>query len=188
MTVAAVVLAAGGGSRYHGDTSKLLAPLRGRTVLAWSLGAAADAGLDDLIVVSGAVPLASHVPSAVILVANPTWAEGIATSLAVALKTAAGRGHDSVVVGLGDQPFMAAEAWRAVARAPVEPPIAVATYDGRPRNPVRLPEAVWALLPVRGDDGARVLIAQRPDLVQHIPCEAGHPADVDTREDLLRWT
>lgn len=188
MTVAAVVLAAGGGSRFQGGTHKLLAPLRGRPVVAWALDAAAAAGLDELVVVTGAVDLTAGLRPGAIIVPNPAWEDGLASSLAAGIRAAAAAGHDSVVVGLGDQPFVAPDAWRAVAGAPADPPIAVATYDGRSRNPVRLPAAVWPLLPARGDDGARSLIAGRPDLVQLVPCRAGHAADVDTQEDLRRWT
>jgi molybdenum cofactor cytidylyltransferase len=193
VTVAAVVLAAGGGSRFAGPAHKLVAPFRGRPVIAWSVGAALEAGLDETVVVTGAVDLTSALRDdgvdleAVRLVDNPDWAEGQAGSLALGLAIAAERGHDAVVVGLGDQPLIGAETWRLVAGAEPAAPIVAATYGGRRRNPVRLARSVWAELETIGDEGARSLMARRPELVMEIPCP-GEPADVDTLEDLSRWS
>lgn len=186
MTIAAVVLAAGGGRRYGGDTHKLLAPFRGQALVAWSLRAALAADLDETVVVAGAVELAGVLPEGVTLLDNRSWAQGQATSLAVGLDWCRRRGHSAAVVGLGDQPLVPAGAWRALAAAPAAP-VAVATYGGRRRNPVRLDCSVWPLLPLAGDEGARALMRQRPELVAEVACE-GEPADVDTVEDLRAWS
>jgi CTP:molybdopterin cytidylyltransferase MocA len=182
VSTAAVVLAAGRGSRFGGDGHKLLAPFRGRPLVAWALDAAS--GLDELIVVTGAVDLDDVVPAGARIVRNERWSGGQATSLAAAVAAAAG--HEAVVVGLGDQPLVPAEAWRLVA-ASTATPIAVATYGGARRNPVRLAAEVWHLLPVDGDEGARSLVRGRNDLVTEVACP-GDPADVDTQEDLATWS
>ena len=185
MTTAAVILAAGAGSRFHGDGSKLLALVRGRPLVEWAQQAALDAALDDVLLVIGGGPL--PVMPRVTAVPNPRWAEGQATSLAAGVDAAESRGHTRVVVGLADQPGVTAAAWRTVALAESDKPIVVATYGGRRGNPVRLDAAVWPLLPREGDEGARALMRERPDLVGRVACE-GDPTDVDTVEDLKAWT
>jgi len=101
MTVAAVVLAAGGGSRFEGPPHKLLASVRGEPLVVRAVRTALGAGLDETIVVAGAVDLAPALSAAglaeeVTLVVNERWAEGQATSLAAGIRAADGAGHDAV--------------------------------------------------------------------------------------------
>jgi molybdenum cofactor cytidylyltransferase len=191
MTTAAIVLAAGGGSRFResgGDVHKLLAPYLGRTVVEWAIEAAASAQLDATYVVRGAtdLPVPPLAADSMRFVRNDRWQEGIATSLQAGVTQARRDGHAAVVVGLGDQPLVLAEAWRLVARAATAP-VAVATYKGQRGNPVRLSSMVWPLLPRVGDEGARVVMRRRPDLVVEVPCP-GRSADIDTVDDLREWS
>jgi CTP:molybdopterin cytidylyltransferase MocA len=185
VTVAAVVLAAGGGSRFAGGTHKLLAPFRGRPVLSWVLDEVLAAGFDEVLVVTGADPFDGVLPDRVVRLHNTRWAEGQATSLHLALDAARAAGHTAVVVGLGDQPLVPAAAWRAVGAA--AGPIVAASFGGERRPPVKLDRSVWDLLPGEGDEGARALMRIRPDLVCAVPC-IGSPVDIDTVEDLTRWS
>jgi molybdenum cofactor cytidylyltransferase len=184
MSVGAVVLAAGGGTRFEGREHKLLADFRGRPLVWWALAAAADARLKEVAVIVGAVDLGIAIPEGIQVIQNPDWASGQASSLQVAVSWALDRQHEAVVVGLGDQPLVPASAWSAVAAS--LSPVAVATFDGERRPPVRLDRSVWSLLPTTGDEGARVLMQKRPDLVREVVCE-GQPADIDNEEDLIRW-
>ena len=185
--MAGAVLAAGGSSRF-GSGAKQLADFRGRPLVAWAVEAALDAQvLDVVFVIGGAVDLAPVLPAGALLLDNPDWAEGQATSLAAAVHAAEVGGFDALVVGLGDQPFVGPEAWRAVAQAEGPEPIVVATYEGQRGNPVRLDRSVWDELPTSGDEGARRLMAGRPELVGEVAC-SGNAADIDTPEELDRWS
>jgi molybdenum cofactor cytidylyltransferase len=185
MSVAGVILAAGGGTRFEGPEHKLLSEFRGRPLIGWALGAALEAGLDEVAVIVGAVNLGVAVPEGVRVVENPDWSNGQASSLQRAVSWALGCRHEAVVVGLGDQPLVPAAAWAAVAAS--KSPVAVATFDGQRRPPVRLARSVWSLLPTAGDEGARVLMKERPDLVCEVVCQ-GEPVDIDNEEDFIRWS
>jgi molybdenum cofactor cytidylyltransferase len=168
---------------------KLLAPLRGSTVVELSVANALAGRLDATFVVTGAVPLPASIVTnpQVTIVHNAYWAEGQAGSLALALDRCRDLGVDAAVCGLGDQPFIEPEAWDLLARTHTPTPIAVATYGGVRRNPVRLDVEVWPLVPRTGDEGARPLLRSRPEWVTEVACP-GNPIDIDTVEDLLSWS
>ena len=147
MTVAASVLATGAGSRFHGRAHKLLTRVGGRPLVAHAVGAAVASGLETFVV-TGAVALRGRVDPHAILVHNPRWADGQASSLQVGVAAAATAGHDAVVVGLGHQPLVGPHAWAAMAACQAS--MAVATYGGRLGNPVRLGADVWPHLPSIG--------------------------------------
>lgn len=183
-STAAVVLAAGMGSRFAGDDHKLLTLIDGVPIVRRAIDAAREAGFDEVIVVEGAVDLDAVVPDDVTLLRNERWEDGQATSLRAAVAYADARGHGVIVVGLGDSPGVTPEIWRTV--ADVDADLASARYDGQLRPPVRLAASMWASLPVSGDEGARSLMRARPDLVRPVPVD-GDPRDIDTLDDLRRW-
>ena len=184
---AAIVLAAGAGSRFSGPTHKLTSDLvDGVTLAGRAIRTAVDAGIGPVAVVVGPIPASQlGVPGDVTVVVNERWDEGQAGSLLTAVRWARSRGYDAVVVGLGDQPDLTAAAWRAVASATATP-IAVATYGGRLGHPVRLAAEIWGDLPYQGDRGAGALLRSRPELVTEVPCD-GDPTDIDTVADLTAW-
>ena len=187
VTTTAVLLAAGGGTRFTGSTHKLLAALDGVPVFRRSLDHLLEAGFDHVVVVTGAVDLEITDPD-VTIVHNSGWSDGQAGSLQLAVAAAAGLGSEFVVVGLADQPFIPASAWHAVATADSDAPIVVATYGGaRGPNPVRLHRSVWSNLPVGGDEGARPVMRLHPEWIDEVAC-LGSAADIDTLEDLGSWT
>ena len=183
----AVLLAAGAGQRFSGPTHKLLAPFRGLPLVSHALTAMQNAHVGDVAIVTGAVDL-SALTAGLTVLHNPAWASGQHSSVATALRFAEQHGYDDVVIGLGDQPFIAPEAWQVVANT--EGDIVVATYDGVRGNPVKLSKAVWnefLSLTTEPDAGARTLMHLHPELVREVACK-GVSADIDTTEDLSQWT
>ena len=181
MTVGGLVLAAGEGRRF--GAAKQLAELKGRPLLEYALeamtavtprvvvlGHAADA-------IAAAVDLQGATP-----VVCPEWAEGQAASLRCGLAALAD--CDAVVVVLGDQPGITAEAVAAVVAATGSGDAVRATYDGVPGHPVLLRRPLLDRAgELRGDSGFRDLLAGAP--VREV--EVGglaDPADVDTPEQL----
>ena len=151
-----------------------------------------DGGCDPVVVVLGAsareVVMHGDLVGAVVVV-NDQWAAGMGSSLRTGLAAVADLGADAVVVALVDQPHVTARVVRRLVGAPLGAPALVASYDGRPGNPVRLHASIWpevAELAV-GDVGARAWMRAHPDQVQVIACDGlGVDDDVDTPEDLER--
>jgi nicotine blue oxidoreductase len=144
-------------------------------------------GADPVVIVTGAVPVT--IPEA-LAVHNPDWSTGMGSSLATGLRALAATNAGAVVVALADQPLVGAEAVRRLITAYARgASVAVAAYDGTPRNPVLIAREHWpAVIELAtGDTGARAFLRARPGLVTAVECgDTGSPADVDTAEDLAR--
>ena len=186
--VSAILLAAGAGSRFGGG--KLLAKLNDMPLVEHVLVALEASPVDKTVVVVGAEGLREVCePYGVRVVENPEWAEGMSTSVRAGLRALGPEARAAVVV-LADQPLVGAGAvGRLVEAFERGAKVAVATYGGKPRNPVLFSREVWPLLEAElsGDEGARPFLRRHPELVTRVPCdEVGDPVDVDTAEDLQR--
>ena len=188
--VSAILLAAGSGSRFGGG--KLLAPYRGRPLIEAALANLSAAPVNETVVVIGDdAEILREVcePYGVRIVENPNWTQGQSTSVRAGLQ-ALGPDVRAAVVLLADQPLVGAGAIERLVEAFEEgAKVAVATYGGRPRNPVLFSREVWPALEAElsGDEGARSFLRRHPELVTPVSCDGvGDPADVDTAEDLRR--
>jgi nicotine blue oxidoreductase len=182
--VAGVLLAAGEGSRL--GSPKALVELDGVRLVDRGIALLRDGGTAPVVAVTGAAVVDLL---GVIMVHNPDWRSGMGSSLAVGLGSVPAS-CDAAVVALVDQPLVGAgavrrliDAYRAGAR------VAVAAYNGKPRNPVLLAREHWptAIALAAGDVGARPFLRAHPDLVTLVECaDTGSPDDVDTPQDLAR--
>jgi CTP:molybdopterin cytidylyltransferase MocA len=182
--VAGILLAAGDGSRL--GRPKATVELAGSTLAERGVALLRDGGADPVIVVTGAVPV--ELPG-VVSVHNPDWMTGMGSSLATGLRALEG-GAAAAVIALADQPLVGAEAVRRLIAAHASgATVAVATYDGKPRNPVLIDRVHWRAVAelATGDAGARPFLRAHPDLVTLVECgDTGSPVDIDTPEDLAR--
>jgi CTP:molybdopterin cytidylyltransferase MocA len=183
-SVAGVLLAAGEGSRL--GQPKALVEAGGRSLASLGVTMLRSGGADPVIVVTGAA--AVNVPGA-LLVHNPAWRSGMGSSMAAGL--AAVPGHcEAAVLALADQPLVGPGAVQRLIRAFRDgASVAVAAYEGQPRNPVLIARAHWpqAVALATGDVGARPFLRAHPELVTLVECaDTGRPDDVDTPEDLDR--
>lgn len=187
--VTAVVLAAGAGSRFGGD--KLTAKVDGKAVLQHVLDTLAEAGIADPVVVLGAPLHAGIEWGAARPVTNPDPSRGLSSSLSVGWEAAlAGEPRpDAILVALGDQPLLRADAVRLITSQPfdaVRPVVAAEHGAGGPPNPVRLESSASGLIAETvGDRGLGPVLAAHPELVCWIAVDGDNP-DVDTPADLAR--
>jgi CTP:molybdopterin cytidylyltransferase MocA len=202
-TVAGVLLAAGEGSRFGGP--KALVELDGQTLAERGVGLLRAGGADPILVVTGATEV--QIPGTH-TVYNPEWRTGMGSSLRAALNAltspedaspedaspedAGPEEVGAVVVALADQPLVGPESVaRLIAAYRAGASVAVAAYDGQPRNPVLLAREHWpeVIATATGDTGARAFLRARADLVSLIECgDTGRPDDIDTPADLARIT
>lgn len=186
--VFAVVLAAGGASRFGGD--KLLQVWRGQPLAAHALRAAEAVCGSRSVLVTGSQwrgVFDACTPLAGFLVCNPGWRSGIGGSIAVGVE-AVRHAAEAVVIMLADQPLVTAEhVTGLIARWHRAPGRIVATaFAGVLGPPVLFPAGYMAQLAgLSGDRGARSVIGHAGAQVESIAFEAA-AADVDRPEDLRR--
>ncbi len=185
------MLAAGRSTRFAtAASSKLLASVRGASLVRLAVTAAVDADVGEVVVVTG--DRSDDVASSLAglrarVVREPRFADGMATSLrrgVLELTTA-----DAIMVALGDMPGVVPEAYRRIAarwRA-TGAPIVVPRYANAQAqsHPTLFGSALFDdLLALRGDVGARSIIVRHASQVVEEALEWPAPRDVDTVDDL----
>jgi molybdenum cofactor cytidylyltransferase/nicotine blue oxidoreductase len=182
VTVAAVVLAAGGGRRY--GMPKALVEYQGSLLVERAVRTA-SAVCDPVLVVLGAQAVdvwrAADLGGATVL-ANRDWETGMASSLRTGLEGLRGwPGHiDAALLLLVDMPGMTPEALERVAGHASPDGLGVATYDGVRAHPVLIGREHWAgvAASATGDEGARRYLAEHG--ATEIDCTGlADPADLD---------
>jgi CTP:molybdopterin cytidylyltransferase MocA len=181
-SVAAVVLAAGGGRRY--GMPKALVTYEGSLLVERAVRTA-RAVCDPVLVVLGAravdVWRTADLDGATVL-ANAEWESGMASSLRTGLDGLRGwpADVDAALITLVDMPGLTPAALAAVAAHAAPGALATATYDGVRGHPVLIGREHWAgvIETATGDEGARRYLAVHD--VAEIDCTGlADPTDLD---------
>ena len=186
---AVIVLAAGKGSRFLGADHKLAQTLGASTVLGTTLQHAIASDLQVVVVTTQALAdlACRSVAARDVIVLPEIGAPG---------ETALGMGH-SIGAGVsarpeaggwlilpGDMPQVQPLTLQAVARQLAHDAVAYAQYKGRRGHPVGFsPELYSELIALRGDEGARRLVARYPAVGVEVD-DPGVLVDLDTLADL----
>lgn len=183
MTVAALVLAAGG-SRRLGQPKQLLA-YRGATLLDATLATARSAGLSQVVVALGGAADQVRVRvdlSGVDVVLNPDFGDGCATSIRAALARVRDDA-EGVVLLLGDQPGVTAATIEALVLGARDHAVGVCSYDDGLGHPLWFHRSMFETLTgLHGDKAVWRLVDADRDVVR-IPVGGAVPRDVDTWDD-----
>jgi CTP:molybdopterin cytidylyltransferase MocA len=158
VTVAAVVLAAGAGTRYGGPKQRVYLPR--------VLDRVRAAGIEEIVVVAGAYELETDAR----VVRCPDWAAGPGASLRCGLGALPDEVSHALIV-LADGPDLDPRAVERVVDHRGDAEVVAASYAGIRGHPVCLARSVWHRVP---DEGGRALAAAL------VPCDdLEAPGDVD---------
>jgi molybdenum cofactor cytidylyltransferase len=185
--ISAIVLAAGASSRF--GTQKLVAPVGGTPLVRIVVEQVLASQVDRVSVVLG-----NDAPSVraalsglgLVFVHNSNYAQGMSTSLRRGVSALPPEVQAAAIV-LGDQPLPSPAILDGLVRAfglDDRRPIVVPSYNGQRGNPVLFGRALFPeLMQVTGDQGARGVVASRPELVQLVEHPFPVPPDVDTLQE-----
>ena len=183
-----LVLAAGAASRF--GSPKQLVRIAGQPLLHRAVSQATQVAGGAVSVVLGAhaqqlTALLKHSPASVLI--NRSWDEGLASSLRLGVASLPA-GCDGVMITLADQAAVTTFDLQRLAAAWRQQPdwLVAASYNGHTGVPAVFPAHTFASFgELRGDTGARAILARHADRCLRIPMPNA-AIDIDTPEDLLR--
>lgn len=184
--VAAVILAAGGSTRF--GSPKQLFEYNGQPLVRRAAITAAAAELDPVIVVLGAhadeVGKTLTSMGSLTLVTNADWHTGQASSLALGIEAAIAANAEAAVVMLADQPLVDAQSLeRFVTAFRAGHRVIAAAYEDTFGAPALFgAEHFRAIMSLSGDHGAGRWLKENSSIVTTIRMDSA-AVDVDSPED-----
>jgi molybdenum cofactor cytidylyltransferase len=191
MSVAAVVLAAGGSTRF--GKPKQFALFQGEAFINRIVAAAMEAGCAPVVVVTGddSARITSELTRFTVTIAmNLGWSSGVGSSIRVGVQRAMDLAADldaSLLLSC-DQPFVTAAVLAQLIqlRLTSRKPIIASAYAETIGIPALFDRSCFPdLLRLKGDSGAKGIILTRPHDVASFDFPAGH-IDIDTAADYAK--
>lgn len=190
MSTAAVILAAGASRRL--GRSKQLEPWGDSNLLSSVVARTRQFPVEEVWVVLG------HDYERILeetefgdagVIENPEWAEGIASSIRVALDALTRLSRaDTALIVMGDQPSVPVQVVEELmaSHARSDHHVTVPKYRYSWGNPVIVDRALWPrLMSLEGDEGAQRLWQAHPEWVNEVWFSDLAPRDVDTETDIV---
>jgi len=195
--ISAIILAAGQ-SRRMGEP-KMLLPWGNVTVIERVITVFAEAGVEDILVITGAVReqvdevilrCASRYP--VRSVYNENYASGeMLLSIHCGLRGLTNNGAGAVMVGLGDQPQVQVRSVKLVMESYIrtKSPLVVPSYQMRRGHPWLVARSLWnEILSLKEDQSPREFLNNHADKIQYANVDTPDIlADLDTPEDYRKY-
>jgi molybdenum cofactor cytidylyltransferase len=189
--VAAVILAAGKSSRM-GEPKQLLR-LGENTVLGQTIENVRRSVLREIILVLGdsaeAIRRQLTLPESLTLVINPSWQQGMASSLRAGLSAVSHQTEGALIL-LADQPFVHPETLNRLVEQHCQSraQIVIPTHRGVRGNPVLLDRSVFAeVMALEGDVGCRAIFANHLQGIVKVEVDdEGILLDIDNQDDYQR--
>jgi CTP:molybdopterin cytidylyltransferase MocA len=183
--VMAVVLAAGGASRF--GTTKQLARINDKTLVQHSIELAREVCGSYTILVTGhdSAAVAAAGISAQFLIVNDRYTDGIGSSISAAVRSIS-HAADAIVILLADQPLITADHLRAIrdAWSGADDEIVATSFADTEGPPVLLPRATFeSLTLLSGDKGARSILHDPGYKLKTVEFQNA-AVDIDTPEQL----
>lgn len=192
--IAAILLAAGLSTRM--GEPKLLLPLGGTTVLGKVVSTFAAAGMEEIVVVTGAdrqqierllAKLSTNFPLRVVY--NPAFAKGEMLSSIQTGLTALDSLSRAAMIGLGDQPQVRAETIMNICAAFVQTnsPLVIPSFQNRRGHPWLAARSIWPeILALPLSTTPRHFLNTFSRQITYVDADESILQDLDTPDDYAR--
>lgn len=186
--IAIIILAAGKSARL--GSPKQLLSYKGKNLLRHTVDEALETGCQSVFVVLGAnseLLKKELKDKPVSIVENAGWQEGMASSIRCGLETITNTilRPDSIIFMVCDQPHVSSALLLSLVdkKNETKMPIVTSSYEDKIGTPALFNKNFFpALMELKGDKGARKLIADNLDKVATVEFPEGIK-DIDTKED-----